>query len=250
MDLSMHAADDHCQRQPTATTVAAAATTEWFELGHFGVAGYKQPDFCGMVVLDPSSPPQQQQLLAKPIGFTQNWVDVHDDRVKGSKGGGLFTPVCPDGFVALGSVALYRQDIATNDNVTTDDFPRLRCVAEALALKVPAANLTLVWDDHGSRMDECGTVWNNGEHFDAKQVAHHSRSTLIRRDGAYGKHQRARASGLISSGDLQYTVAAPSVAGASTSYDAPADTWVLNPASVKLSATPLHTCAPPEQVCE
>ena len=135
--------------------------------------------------------------LAVPIGLTMNWVDEHDHRIKGSRGGGLFTAVCPAGFVALGSVALYRDDILTT-NVTVSDFPRLRCVAKDFAKPVPAADLKLLWDDHGSRIDFSGSVWSTEVTFNQ-------------------------------SGSV---ISMPSVAGQSTSYSAPSDAWTLDPSMV------------------
>eukprot|EP00750_Incisomonas_marina_P007646 INCI15019.2.p1 GENE.INCI15019.2~~INCI15019.2.p1 ORF type:complete len:838 (+),score=117.03 INCI15019.2:61-2514(+) len=200
MDLSMFQPDDHCE---------SSKQREWYEIGHFGMSGYHLPGDCGVVV----SSLNDATHLAVPIGLTMNWVDEHDHRIKGSRGGGLFTAVCPAGFVALGSVALYRDDILTT-NVTVSDFPRLRCVAKDFAKPVPAADLKLLWDDHGSRIDFSGSVWSTEVTFNQ-------------------------------SGSV---ISMPSVAGQSTSYSAPSDAWTLDPSMVELLAAPFHSCNPPEQV--
>lgn len=100
--------------------------------------------------------------LAKPTSLTLNWSNqIHGNATHGSAQGGLFTPVCPPGYVAMGSVAIYHEVVPAASVPTVADFPALRCVKAAYTREGAApSNLTLVWDDDGSGCDFSGTVWS------------------------------------------------------------------------------------------
>ena len=69
---------------------------------------------------------------------------------------GIYTPVAPKGYVAIGSVAV--PDFRNPPRV--DQFPNLMCVKSELATQI-SVNTTdnFIWDDHGSGTKYSATVF-------------------------------------------------------------------------------------------
>ena len=112
-----------------------------------------------LVVRAPAADPG---ALARPTGMRMNWTNKKGSSTHGARQGGLFTPICPEGYGHLGSVGIYKNGIVDPSVVTPADFPSLACVSTAyLKANGPAhqPSLTHVWDDEGSGCDYKGSVW-------------------------------------------------------------------------------------------
>jgi hypothetical protein len=107
----------------------------WYSIGHFGVSSYSTPNV-NFAMIQPDSAAD----IALPINMSRNWNDAGSH---GSQDGSLYTPVCPPGFAALGSVAIYKSDSTL---AKPSDFPSLRCVASKFTMPYTGAALKEVWD--------------------------------------------------------------------------------------------------------
>lgn len=122
--------------------------SEWFTVGDIAEDGY------------PSNPPKSLLLvragasdptaLAKPTAMVMHWTTLGS----GAAAAGFFTPVCPNHYSPLGSVAIF------NTTVNVTHFPKLRCVADKYLIPLASTDLTEIWTSQGSkRYQENGSVW-------------------------------------------------------------------------------------------
>jgi hypothetical protein len=133
------------------TTVAPKCADPWFSLGDVAGASASVPG--SAIVARPSADPL---ALATPIGMTRNWnTSVHGVSRPGGTSGGVWTPRCPSGYKALGSVAI-EHDISQSE-ITPALFPTLRCV-KAKYTKA-GGTLSLVWDSKPTVFDTPCSVW-------------------------------------------------------------------------------------------
>ena len=86
-----------------------------------------------------------------------NWNNMKRDNTTAGDPGGLYTPICPDGYVALGSVGLYIPNAMSDP--TPADFPDLYCVRAGYATPLNSSSLAQIWIDHGTGAILFGTVW-------------------------------------------------------------------------------------------
>ena len=125
----------------------ATAPSGWSIVGHAGVSGYSSPD--GLLVVRPGS---DAAALARPTGLTLQWTNKMGGSTHGSMDGAFYTPVCPSGYGALGSVAIGAL------SATLADFPDLMCVKEAYLLP-PQGSLKNLWKSTPTKFDKDGSVW-------------------------------------------------------------------------------------------
>lgn len=83
--------------------------------------------------------------LAAPTGFTFVWSDAGSGA---DRDGAAWNPICPRGYIALGTV------VTSGAQPSTED---VRCVAERFA--APAKNSTFVYNDSGTDADRDITVY-------------------------------------------------------------------------------------------
>lgn len=92
------------------------------------------------------------------LAFTNKFVWVYNDKGSGaSQDGGFWQPLPPDGFNALGTLA-----INNYSDPNTDGNNWALCVASAPGSNNPIANpvnFELLWNDHGSGGDNDGSCW-------------------------------------------------------------------------------------------
>jgi hypothetical protein len=192
-DLGVFRADDKCN-------------DDWMIVGDLA-SGYSNTKSVVVVrETGTSSPP----ALVKPTAITVNWTNKKGTGTHGSQDGGLFTPVCPDGYGSLGSVGLYHEILTSV--ITPSDFPTLRCVHTSF-LKKFSGSLRQLWNDHGSGCDLSGSAWSQPGVTLNKQ-----------------------------------SVELPFIAGASNSYDAPVEKYTLDLSKVTIAPKPVAVCTKPEQV--
>ena len=144
-DLSTWQANTHCP------------TFAWKRVGDFAQKDYATPaqNNWFLAVRATAADPD---ALARPTSMALNWNNKETaNTTHGSLDGGLYTPVCPTGYVALGSVGTYHKILESDP--TPADFPDLACVRERYTVPLGAANLTQVWNDHGSGIAMAGSVW-------------------------------------------------------------------------------------------
>ena len=121
------------------------------------VSSYSEPKSKTLLVRAGADDPT---ALAVPTALTLNWSDKKGNVTHGSKEGGLFTPVCPKGYTALGSVGIYHTVVPESQLPMPADVPLLRCVKSTYATAgCVADDLKMIWDDDGSGCDYNGTVW-------------------------------------------------------------------------------------------
>ena len=108
----------------------------------------------------------------------------------------------------------YRDDILTA-NITVADFPNFRCVSSSLTVPVAVANLSQIWNDHGSGCDYDGSVWSTDFTLNVPSV--------------------------------NKTISGPIFAGLNNSYDAP-QAFILDTSKIQLKSQLEKSCSPPEQV--
>lgn len=94
-----------------------------------------------------------KSALVKPLAMNLNW----NDRGTGAPhDGGFFTPSCPDGYVALGSVGeRFLSDDITSPAVS--NWPNLMCVKEKYT--EPQTFSSITWADQGSGGHYDGTIF-------------------------------------------------------------------------------------------
>ncbi len=107
----------------------------WYNLGYIFTNSNTPPTLGTYIVQSPEG----TGLLAEPVGWTLIW---NDEGSGDPQGGSVWTPVCPDGFVALGSVALH---IPNGISITNENFPDIRCVA--FSQVKPSVYTGTVWTD-------------------------------------------------------------------------------------------------------
>eukprot|EP00937_MAST-01D_sp_MAST-1D-sp2_P007861 g7861.t1 len=148
-DLSCYRANTHCGGE-----FDGNATGAWRRVGDFGNNGYGQPAAPLLVVRATIDDPD---AVARPVAMAMNWTNKKGLSTHGSRDGGLFTPVCPAGYAALGSVAIYHEILKST--ITPSNFPDLYCVRTAYTKSLAAADLTSAWTDNGSGCTYSGSVW-------------------------------------------------------------------------------------------
>ena len=131
------------------TTVAPRCAEAWFSLGD--VAGASATDPTSAIVARPGSDPT---ALAPPSAMELNWNTSLKGASHGTSGG-VYTPTCPTGYKAMGSVAI-EHDIL-HSSITPALFPTLRC----LKAKYTKAGgpLSLLWDSKPTVFDTPCSVW-------------------------------------------------------------------------------------------
>jgi hypothetical protein len=121
----------------------------WSMLGMTATPNYNNPPSLTQNIYQSSRP----EGLARPVGFAQVWTCVGHDQ---SSNLGIYMPIAPDGYIALGCVAVPN----FNQPPNFPSFPALMCVQQDLCEQVTLSSSTnLVWTDQGSRapLDVC--VW-------------------------------------------------------------------------------------------
>jgi len=111
-----------------------------FYAGDACMPNYGQPNYKAYALIIGSDP----TALADPVGMHFRW---NDRGTGGRNDGGFYTPACPSGYVALGSVG----EQFFGDDITSPPptwWPRLKCVKEEYTERVTFDHLT--WADHGS----------------------------------------------------------------------------------------------------
>eukprot|EP01046_Picozoa_sp_COSAG06_P064419 COSAG06_NODE_15388_length_1074_cov_1.621538_1_plen_195_part_01 len=105
-------------------TEAPSCAETWFTLGHVATsdAAATGPSTAIVALAGPDDP----LALAKPTALQLNWNTLLGGKSHGTSGG-VWTPVCPPGYGALGSVAI-EHDIAKPHEITPALFPTLRCL--------------------------------------------------------------------------------------------------------------------------
>jgi hypothetical protein len=197
IDLATYRANTHCP------------SFNWTRVGDFAQNNYDKPIQQRFVVLRATA--DDPDALVAPTSMTLNWNDKKGTSTHGSKDGGLYTPECPTGYVALGSVGVYA-DVLHVD-VTPDNFPDLKCIKKSYTVALPSSSLTNIWTDHGSGCDLSGSVWTQPT---------------------------------VTDPNTEYVGHMPWFAGESDSYDAPTDKYTLDTSNPQISwFGDDPTCDPP-----
>ena len=144
-DLSTWRANTHCP------------SFKWMRVGDFGQKGYSTPDQ-NTKFLAVRATTADPDALARPTRMELNWNNKEGNGTHGLKDGGLYTPVCPSGYAALGSAGIYHKVL--DSTPTPADFPDLFCVREVYTVPLASGNLTQLWNDRGSGIDLNGSVWS------------------------------------------------------------------------------------------
>eukprot|EP01046_Picozoa_sp_COSAG06_P022676 COSAG06_NODE_1768_length_8432_cov_5.547822_6_plen_542_part_00 len=132
-------------------TEAPKCEEPWFSLGHVATSSAGK----GITAIVALAGPDDPLALAKPTALALNWNTLLGGKSHGTSGG-VWTPVCPTGYRALGSVAI-EHDIAKPHEITPALFPTLRCL-KVKYLK-PGGELTLLWDSKPTHYDTPCSVW-------------------------------------------------------------------------------------------
>lgn len=132
-------------------THAPMCDETWMSLGHVATSSVASPGTAIVALAGPGDP----LALAKPTSLSLNWNSLLGGKSKGTSGG-MYTPVCPSGYAALGSVAI-KHDISKSHEITPALFPNLRCVKKKY-LKV-GGQLRLLWDSKPTHFDTPCSVW-------------------------------------------------------------------------------------------
>jgi hypothetical protein len=91
--------------------------------------------------------------LAVPTGMTMIWTCIGDHQ---SSNLGIYMPQAPDGFIAIGCVAVMN----FNQPPDATTYAGLRCVREDLCERVTlTSDADLIWTDEGSRAPTNVSVW-------------------------------------------------------------------------------------------
>lgn len=127
--------------------------TNYFFLGMLPqkVSGYPQPPTPPTNAM-PIISPNNISCLSSPDSFSLLWSCVGNDQASNL---GIFEPVPPEGFVALGSVAVSDFNIPPG----LYHYALLRCVKKELCQKVPLTKENLIWTDQGSGAPKDVSVW-------------------------------------------------------------------------------------------
>ena len=95
---------------------------------------------------------QDAEAVAAPTNLTLAWSTG-----AGATAAAFYTPVCPTGYGALGSVALF---LVGKEPPTVASFPQLRCVKSKYLVPLAPAELKQVWSSKGSKHSPTGgSVW-------------------------------------------------------------------------------------------
>ena len=132
------------------TTVAPRCAEPWFSLGDVGGASETVPATAVVARAGSADP----TALAAPIAMELNWNTSIKRASKGTSGG-VYTPTCPSGYVAMGSVAI-EHDIL-HSTITPALFPTLRCVKDKYTKG--GGPLLLLWDSKPTAFDTPCSVW-------------------------------------------------------------------------------------------
>jgi hypothetical protein len=135
-------------------TTAQPCNGTWYSLGDVARSSSASPGRAIVARAGGADP----HALAAPVSMELNWNSSQHGKSLGTSGG-VYTPVCPAGYAALGAVAI-RHDIATPGEITPALFPSLRCV-KATYLRAPRnEKLSLLWDSRPATFDTNCSVWN------------------------------------------------------------------------------------------
>lgn len=100
----------------------------YYNLGYIFQRGYGKPTTAvngsPIFVVKEKTP----ESLLPPIGWAWIWNDAGSG---GARDGSVWTPICPDHYVALGSVAVH---VENGINASNEMFPDIRCVHTSFAL--------------------------------------------------------------------------------------------------------------------
>ena len=124
---------------------SATAAAGWKVAGHAAEAGYGAPS-AGLLVVKVGT---DAKALAAPTGLSLNWSWEKN---------GFYTPVCPGGYAALGSVATGKAAFGPPRR-SLSDFPGLMCVSEKYLTKAPV-KLREVWTDSKHVGKQDGSAWS------------------------------------------------------------------------------------------
>jgi len=214
--------------RPNLTNFCGGPEKNWRTIGDYAVSGYDAPTTNTLLVRMTEAEVLAVEAgklaapLARPTSMKMNWINKVNANTTHGTDGGLYTPVCPKNYVAMGSVALLSSSILKL-HVTPKNFPDLMCVNEEYVLPNIYSNntnisgLSLVWDSkpwkrekHKPHFEYDGSAWNQEELYADK-------------------------------------VSLPFLAQGPHTFAAPSMSYTFNPAKVEIEVLP-SACYHPQQV--
>ncbi len=118
----------------------------WHALGSLGIRGYSDPNQNHWMIVVKEK--EGSESLLPPVGYQMEY----DDSGSGATHDGSFwTPLCPNGFVALGAVAQAGYGTPSLNDVT--------CVRDNLTVAGQARDADMIWIDKNTGADDWVGIW-------------------------------------------------------------------------------------------